>query len=588
MKLTSITQPALFALEYSLAEWWIKHGVLPQAMLGHSIGEYVAACLADTLSLEDAIAVTAIRGRLMQECAPGSMLAVSLAPGEINVSGNISLAAHNAPRQCVISGPTAAVTALEESLTSQGTLCHRLQTSHAFHSSMMDPILTEFIAQMRRVKLRPPQIPFLSNVTGTWITAAQATDPEYWALHLRNTVRFSDCVVELMRQPDRVMLEVGPGQTLSSLVRQHSGGDTAGKSKKVFSSLRRREENIHDAAFLLNSLGQLWIAGQAIDWSTLHEGDAVTRIPLPTYPFERRRYWIDPDSPDSPRHREAVSRSVKTGVGRAEGNSEEPAPENGGEQSIDHWFYERRFSRTERPAASATALWCWLVLADTNGLGTQIALQLRGAGHDVVLVTAGDRYRPISREKYAVRPGVREDYDKLLADLIERKTTPQKIVHLWSVQGGPSRLSLEDKLDLSFYSLLFLAQALGAQDLTDIDISVVSDRLHAIDQVPVLDPVCATLLGPTKVIPKEFPGITCRNIDVDLNTEGIPQLAVQIVLEQLAPFSEPVVALRRGERWIESLEESNLRKSSGISRLRQKGVYLITGGLGDLGSGDRP
>ncbi len=574
---TNITQPALFALEYAVAQWWMAHGVRPQAMLGHSIGEYVAACLADVLSLEDAITVTAIRGRLMQECAPGSMLAVSLSQEELTLSGDISLAACNAPQQCVVSGPTGAVAAMEESLSKQGVLCRRLQTSHAFHSSMMDSILESFIAQMRRVTLRPPQIPYLSNLTGTWITAAEATDPGYWALHLRNTVRFSDCVTELLRQPDRIMLEVGPGQTLASLVRQHSGTSVARHRTKVFASLRRREETVHDTALALNTLGQLWINGQTVNWSTLHAGEAVMRVPLPTYPFERRRFWIDPDKTDSSRDETVISPSVAPGAAREAG-----ADENLDADSMDQWFYERHWSRTERPITARPAPSCWMVFLDSNGLGTQIALQLRGAGHDVIEVSSGGKFQRINREKYTIRPGFRDDYDNLLADLIKRKTTPQRIVHLWSMHAGTAQPSLEDSLDLSFYSLLFLAQAMGDQDMTGVDITVVSDRLHSVHGEAILNPICATLSGPTNVIPKEFPGITCRNIDIDLNSEGIAQLAGQILSEQSVPSRESVVAIRHGDRWIAHLERIQLRASSSAGRFRQKGVYLITGGLGDL------
>ncbi len=380
---TGITQPALFSLEYSLAQWWIAHGVRPQAMVGHSIGEYVAACLADVLSLEDAIAVTAIRGRLMQDCEPGSMLAVGLSQEELTLSGDIALAACNAPDQCVISGSTVAVAAMEESLAKRGVFCRKLQTSHAFHSSMMDPILGAFIAQMRRVTLRPPQIPYLSNLTGTWITAAEATDPEYWARHLRNTVRFSDCVNELLRQPERVMLEVGPGQTLASLVRQHLGKNATRNRTRVFASLRRREEAVHDSVVLLNALGQLWINGQAVNWAALHTGETVTRIPLPTYPFEHRRFWIDPDKKDSSGNGEGLLPSLASGTAIDARRVKDVEPESTGSESaglesMDGWFYQRHWSRAERPAAASPAPSCWVVLLDSNGLGTQISLQLRG------------------------------------------------------------------------------------------------------------------------------------------------------------------------------------------------------------------
>ena len=160
---------------------------------------------------------------------------------------------------------------------------------------MMDPILGSFRAQMRRISLQPPRIPYLSNLTGTWITAAEATDPGYWADHLRNTVRFSDCVSELLRQPGRIMIEVGPGQTLASLIREQSGRSAAGNGAKVLSSLRRREETTPDTVVLLNTLGQLWIGGQTVNWPALHTSKAAMRVPLPTYPFQRQRFWIDRD-----------------------------------------------------------------------------------------------------------------------------------------------------------------------------------------------------------------------------------------------------------------------------------------------------
>jgi acyl transferase domain-containing protein/thioesterase domain-containing protein len=579
---TGTLQPALFALEYALAQWWMAHGIRPQAMLGHSIGEYVAACIAEVLSLDDAVAITAVRGRLMQECAPGAMLAVSLSEQELSLPSGITLATHNAPRQCVVSGPTEAITAMAESLVSQGTACHRLQTSHAFHSPMMEPILESFTTQMRRVALREPRIPYLSNVTGTWIKAAEATDPKYWARHLRQAVRFAEGVNELLRQPENIFLEVGPGQTLASLVRQHGAGKTEAGRPRVFSSMRRREETGHDGVFLLNALGQLWVEGQTVNWPDLHAGEDVLRVPLPTYPFERRRFWIDPDDTASARKPELVAPVHETEPATPAVRKENLNGENLRQDSIDHWFYERRFSRAEPPAAPVLSPSTWMLFLDSNGLGMQIAQQLRGGGNGVVLVRASEHYRKTARDEYTIRPGVREDYDNLLADLAQRSTTPRNIVHLWNVQVDSAQRSLDANLDLSFYSLLFLAQAIGEQDLSDIEIAVVSDRLHSTGGESISDPVSATLLGPTRIIPQEFPRITCRNIDVDLVGSGAAQVAAQIIAEHSLPFTEPVVAIRGGERWIEHLERAGLRGSSSPSRLRQKGVYLITGGLGDL------
>ena len=293
MQQTAITQPALFVIEYALAQLWMAWGVHPTTMIGHSIGEYVAACLAGVFSLEEALALLAARGRLMQHLPGGAMLAVLLPPQEIQslLGDCLSLAAVNAPFLCVVSGPTDAIEELERALAEKGNHCRRLHASHAFHSEMMEPILEPFAAHVSAVNLQPPKIPYLSNVTGTWITTAEATSPGYWARHLRHTVRFAAGLHELLQEPHSILLEVGPGQTLSALAQRQRDKNSG---QMVHSSLRRAPEQGSETAFLLHTLGQLWLAGIPVDWSGFSAGGRRQRIPLPTYPFERQRYWIAP------------------------------------------------------------------------------------------------------------------------------------------------------------------------------------------------------------------------------------------------------------------------------------------------------
>ncbi|HEY1239519.1 MAG TPA: type I polyketide synthase, partial [Bryobacteraceae bacterium] len=225
---TAVTQPALFVVEYCLARLIMHWGVKPQAMIGHSIGEFVAACLAGVFSLEDALAVVGTRARLMNQLPAGSMLAVPLSREELSglLGQELSLAAVNGPSMSVVSGPTEAVEKFEKELGRRGVESRRLHTSHAFHSKMMDPMLEPFADQLRKVKRAAPNIPYLSNVSGTWITAAELADPYYWTKHLRQAVRFSEGVQHLLGEPGRVLLEVGPGQTLTALARQQAGRAT--------------------------------------------------------------------------------------------------------------------------------------------------------------------------------------------------------------------------------------------------------------------------------------------------------------------------------------------------------------------------
>jgi acyl transferase domain-containing protein/thioesterase domain-containing protein len=556
---TAITQPALFSLEYALAQWWMKCGVEPEAMVGHSIGEYVAACLAGVCSVEDALELTAERGRLMQQLPSGAMLAVPLAAEELSISEPLSIAAINGPQQCVVSGPSPAIEKLEKDLASQDVICHKLHTSHAFHSGMMDPILDSFREQVRRIALQPPQIPYLSNVTGTWITAAEATDPDYWVKHLRSTVRFSDCLTELFYRKDRIFLEVGPGHALATLTRRHSSKDA-----KAFTSLPHSQEKSSDAAFLMKTLGQLWMCGQSIDWLALHSDEMARRIPLPTYPFERERFWIAAGGESLPGASAAASA---------------PAARVG----VDNWFQRRAWHRDRLQAAPQSAPTRWMLFLDQIGLGKEIARQLKIAGHQVIAVVPGKSYAQLARDEYAIRPGTRDDYDALFAELQKRGDTPQRIVHLWSVCGKSSLASLDEALNLSFYSLLFLAQVLGEQDLVTLSIGVVSDRLQSVSGEPIIAPIRATLLGPTKVLPKEFPGIICRAIDVNLEDHSTAQAAAQVMAELSTRSGEAVVAYRAGERWTETFEHFDLQPNQNVGRLKEKGVYLITGGLGGIG-----
>jgi amino acid adenylation domain-containing protein len=290
---TAIAQPALFAVEYALAQLWSEWGVRPAAMLGHSVGEYVAACLAGVLTLADALALVAERGRLMQALPEGAMAAVPLPAAEVTAlaTGGLAVAAANAPAATIVSGPAAEVEALCDRLRGEGLDCRRLHTSHAFHSAMMDPVLEPFAAAVGKVRLAAPRIPYLSNLTGAWIEPAQATDPLYWVRHLRETVRFGDAVGELLADRSRVLLEVGPGRALGTLVRRHP---QAGPERVVIASLSHPREAAESADALGNALGRLWLAGAKIDWLGVHAHERRRRVRLPTYPFERQRYWLDP------------------------------------------------------------------------------------------------------------------------------------------------------------------------------------------------------------------------------------------------------------------------------------------------------
>jgi acyl transferase domain-containing protein/acetylornithine/succinyldiaminopimelate/putrescine aminotransferase len=306
---TIIAQPALFTVEYALAQLWMSWGVLPKAMLGHSVGELVAACLAGTFSLEDALAVVAARGRMMQRVASGGMLSVRLSESElvIRLPKTLSIAAVNAPSLCVVAGPSDELNNFEKSLEQDGVVARHLVTSHAFHSAMMDPVIEPFTALLSDVQLNCPQIPYLSGVTGTWITDEQATNSAYWARHVREPVRFSPAISELLSNPDSILVEVGPGNVLSTLARQHI---RAPADRIIAQSLSDISANSRDSSCLMNALGSLWVAGVQPNWQSLHLDERPKRISLPTYPFKGKRFWLGGQV--EKQHSQVVSSPIST------------------------------------------------------------------------------------------------------------------------------------------------------------------------------------------------------------------------------------------------------------------------------------
>ncbi|QOW18806.1 amino acid adenylation domain-containing protein [Lysobacter ciconiae] len=289
---TGVMQPATFVIEYALAKWWTSLGLAPVAMVGHSVGEFVAATLAGVFSLTDGLRLVAQRGRLMQAQPAGAMLSVRLSLGQLlpRLPGGLSLAAENAPAACVVSGPVDAIAAFQAELEGEAIACRLLETSHAFHSAMMDPVVEAFRAAMDGVELAPPMIPLVSTATGQWLDAKAAGSTAYWARHLREPVRFAAALECLLAdQSDRVLLEVGPRAGLSRLSRQHPAVKTQGIA--CIASLG--DTPAAETASVRVAAGELWVKGAALDPARLDRRQRRQRVRLPTYPFQRTRHWVD-------------------------------------------------------------------------------------------------------------------------------------------------------------------------------------------------------------------------------------------------------------------------------------------------------
>lgn len=566
---TDLAQPATFAVELALAELLRSWGVEPEAMIGHSLGEFVAATLAGVFSRDDALAVVAARARLIQERVPaGVMLAAPADEATLAalMPEGASLAALNAPALSVASGPDDAIAELERRLEARGTPGQRLRSAHAYHSDMLTPIVAPLKEALARVTLNPPSIPYVSCLSGTWITAAQATDPDYWAQHLCRTVRFQPGLSTLMEDPNRVLIEVGPGQSLTS----HATAErarVAGRTHTIAPTMRAAYGKQSEIATLLRGIGVAWIGGAEIDRARLLARPGARRTPLPAYPFERQRYWIDPPKPG-----EAAAKSAASGKN----------------PDVGDWFYLPYWKPSAPAPAPEQTDMDWLILCDAQGAGAALAAAVRKAGGRAVTVLAGDGF-DADGDAFTIDPAEPEDYRRLLDALEADGRTPQRIAHLWSLSRTANGRTTPDRFAAAqaagFSSLLYLLQALCAAGLqSGAALYAVASELLDVGDGDALSPEKATLLGPVMVAAQEHPGLTCRCIDTDIGAGDVAAceaLAAQILAEAESGRSETLVAYRNGRRWTHAYEAVSLPPPAAPA-FRTGGVYLITGGLGGV------
>jgi phthiocerol/phenolphthiocerol synthesis type-I polyketide synthase E len=566
---TAVAQPALFIVAYALARLWQSRGVSPCAMVGHSIGEYVAATCAGVFELTDALRIVAARGELMQSMPVGAMIAVQLDEEELRgrLPEGAWVAAVNGPHACTVSGQVRVVRRLAETLGADGIRVRPLRTSRAFHSAMMDPVISAFRDVVATAELRPPRIPFASNVTGDWTTEAEAADPAYWARHIREPVRFGDCVTTVAA-PGVLFLECGPGRQLSGLVRMRRSGHQS------VPCLPGPGEPGDGARTLAEATGTLWTAGCELDAAAT--GARGNRVALPTYPWERQRHWILPD-PDT-----ATAGQQPGGEGMRPGARGELLV-------VPVW-------RQLTPAATRLPVRRALVLTGADDL---VADELARHADDVVRVRRGTRFEH-DGSGYRVRPDSREDYAALFTALAADGGIPDLIVHCWTMSDAPasSANAAWAAQDSGFFSALSLVQALAQTEVAGVvRLTVVTAGSYDVIGGDLARPEHATLAGAVAVLPREFPWLTARHIDVDPDFAAGPAAGTrrrrltEAIVDEIRAASadgdftgDSLVGLRNGRRWCRRFEEAAAARSAGDTTVvRDHGVYLITGGIGGIG-----
>ena len=588
---TIYSQTSVFVVEYALAQLIMSWGIRPYAMIGYSIGEYAAACLSGVFSLEDALFLVAGRARLIHGIETGAMTAISLPEDEIKqhlsgINSQIAVAAVNAPDLCIVSGKLADIEALEQVLQACKAVFRRLKTFQAFHSPMMEAVRKELTALFKKVTCQTPAIPYISNVTGTWVKAEEVTRPGYWVEHTVSPIRFSDGISKLLKTSCNFFLEIGPGNSLCGFAAQHhEAKKDSTVDRFVLASLPKESENISAEAFLLRALGKLWAAGLEIDWNSFYKYQHRhrKRIPLPTYPFERKRYWLTARV-SQPQESQPISRQIAK------------------KQNIAQWFYLPVWKqslpplKTTVPANNRENKESWLFFLDEFDIGPQIIHELKKKNQsaDITIVKIGPQFKkqPGSSQNntdvYFLDPGQYSNYEALLEELREQGKGIDKIVHLWQWTSPGKNTESPGFLERGVYCLLYLVKAMSKLSMFDpVELWVVSKGLHRIENSDQCDPGKAAILGPCKVIPQEYPHIICRSIDFQEDAAGYydeQKMTRDLVSQLISSPPDRIIAYRGTNRWVQDFEPVKLEKAGEVPGiLREKGVYLITGGLGKIG-----
>lgn len=624
---TAYTQPALFALEYALVQLWQSWGVEPSLVMGHSVGEYAAACVAGVFSLEDGLKLIAARARLMQALPlNGAMVAVFASPSQVQAAiqpytEHVSIAAINGSNSIVISGEKAALDAITATLHQAGIKTKPLQVSHAFHSPLMEPMLTEFQQIASEINYAPPQIKLISNLTGTIATDEIAT-AEYWCRHIRQPVQFAQSIEGLHQQGYELLVEIGPKPILLGMGRYCLPNGYG----VCLPSLQPGRE---DWQVILQGLATLYAQGVTVNWTGFDQGYLRHRLSLPTYPFQRQRYWADmpeqplsngqspyPDALTLPANPDTIAQLTQSLTATGELSEDEAkllpkllnlltqnqkrsafsAQSNPSQNTVKDWLYEVEWQlKPHQPEDSnGKQLYpkaSWLIFADSTGIGAAIAEQLKTQGQTSLLVYPGNEFERQQDQVWKINPSHRADFDRLFSDLVATSVHPLRgIIHLWNLEAtAPDQLTpttLEQAQTIGIASVLHLLQALVNQ----AELQNASPQLWLVTQGAVavegtLPSVAQSAVwGLGRVVALEHRKLWGGMIDLPVAeiTENITALLTEIQ----APQGEDHLAFRNGQRYVARLVRSAFPESAASSQaemVRSDATYLITGGLGALG-----
>ena len=579
---TAVTQPALFSIEYALSKLWQSWGVMPSAVMGHSVGEYVAACIAGVFTLEDGLKLISARGRLMQTLPKNGSMAAVFADRDTVLSiiapyeNTVSVAAHNGPSNTVIAGLRSDVTAVVEQLKNSGIHAQFLNVSHAFHSPLMEPMMEAFGEVVSEVSFSIPRVKLISNITGRPVEAASVNTADWWVRHIRNAVEFSESMNFLAQEGFRTFLEIGPHPVLNGMARSFIDAQDC----QWLASLSR---NANDWEQILESFSRLYVAGAPINWMGFDNGYSRGNVSLPTYPFQRSRFWLPEEghrSDGTTPERDAAGTKAKT------------APVPNPEKMQDDWLFQVKWELQKRSLPqenrSHERIQTCLIFSDELGFGEALSEKLGESGINCIRVDRGKTFSKHSDRSYSIDPDHFDDYTQLLHS-VDQTTghAPIGCIHLWSLDHTGSEpvsaVSLEACHRLLCGSILYLTQALSSNDRKNSQrIWMITRGAQAIEETGVEAVFQSPLWGLGRVLINEMGDMIGGLIDLDPNVldKDLGFLADYILEED----REKQVAYRNGSRFVGRLAPvPEIIKDFPKTKIQSDGTYLLTGGTGGLG-----
>lgn len=560
--------PLLFLVEYAFAKLLLKLGVNPSNMIGHSFGEYVAACLSEVFTFEEGIKLIVKRAHLMSGMEKGSMVSVDMPVDKISefMFSELSIAAVNTENSCVVSGNTKSIDSFCDLLSSKEITFLKIRTSHAGHSQMMDSIMSAFESEVKKINLSEPKFPFISCITGRPIKKEEATSPKYWLKHLRETVNFSNGLDFLIKENNTLYIEIGSSKTLTSFLKQNKHYNSDIVSTSV---LKHPKEEVDDISFLLSALGLLWAKGVDVKWNEYYFGEYRNKVSAPGYSFDKVAF------PSRVNPIQKFIESSQFGIN------------NIVSENYLEWIYEEGWKEIRSDASKNKSFdWTVCFLSETE-FAEKLMNELISENKNTVFVKPRLDYLKLDENTIFINPSNIEDYQKLLSDISEKLDGTGRIIHAWCVGAnerglGDNKYSMED---LGYFSLLNIARSFGEmKNLNYFHLDFLVNDLFIVNGNEKISSIKATALGALKVIPKEYENIYSRCIEFLIGDFEKDPLYVNNLFSKLKkPIVETTIALRGSKIWKPFYEKVRPDKELLEDKITMNGLYVITGAYGGMG-----